>query len=96
MTSSLRTHVTNTTNPEEPSGKIPSSDDGAAKHTIQRIMDHEPQEDGTHSYLIRCYGYTADDDTLELIGHLPRSKVVQYFKSKMLPMPPDIFKARVC
>lgn len=65
------------------------------EYTIDKIVDHETNEDGSIVYRVRWYSYGPDDDTLEPIGHLPRSKVVQYHRAKKLKNPSNLDQARV-
>lgn len=61
-----------------------------AEYTIQKIVDQEPQDDDTNLYRVRWYSYGEDENTLKPTRNLPRSKVVQYYRAKMLPNPQDL------
>ena len=63
---------------------------GHDRYTIHRILEHENLHDGRNAYRVRWYGYSAEEDTWEPIHHLPRNKVLQYCRSKGLPIPEDI------
>ena len=60
---------------------------------IQALCGHEIAQDGTTWYRIRWFGYGPEDDTLQPIGDLPRSKVVQYHSQRGLQLPRDINQA---
>ena len=68
---------------------------------VDRIVSHGINEDAEHptarvgdtTYRVRWYGFGAEEDTFEPIHHLPRNKLVSYYKRKKLALPVDIHKA---
>ncbi len=68
------------------------------EYVIDRILGHDVNNDNDHPtarvgetvYRIRWYGHDEDEDTFEPIHHLPRNKLVSYYRQKQLPLPPDI------
>ena len=48
---------------------------------------------GEPLYRVRWYGFQEDDDTWEPTKHLPRSKIVSYYKAKKQPIPTNIDQA---
>lgn len=83
---------TSTVKLKEPTSAITKD---VAEYTIHKIVDHEPLENGTKLYRIRLYYFGEEDDTLEPIGNLPRSKVVQNYRPKKLKPPRDLSESRV-
>ena len=68
--------------------------DRIVSHGINDDADHPSADVGETTYRIRWYGYSAKDDTYEPIRHLPRNKVVSYYKRKKLPVPNNIEEAQ--
>ena len=68
--------------------------DRIVSHGINDDTDHPSADVGETTYRIRWYGYSAKDDTYEPIRHLPRNKVVSYYKRKKLPVPNNIEEAQ--
>ena len=72
------------------------------EYVVDRIVDHRVNEDGDHPtaavgatvYRTRWYGYSPSDDTWEPIEHLPRNKLVSYFKKKRVAIPSNIGEAQ--
>lgn len=60
------------------------STEDVAEYKIHKIVDQEPQEDEKTLYRIRWYSFGEKDDTIEMIEHLPRGKVIQYHLEKRL------------
>ena len=60
---------------------------------IDRLVAHRIAEDGTTLYQIRWYGYSQNDDTIQPIGDIPRSKVVEYCRRRRLELPHDLENA---
>ncbi|MEM9094861.1 MAG: chromo domain-containing protein [Pseudomonadota bacterium] len=88
----------------DPTGLPKGNDnDDEDEYVIDRIVSHGINEDNNHPsakpgetvYRVRWYGYSASDDTYEPIRHLPRNKVVSYYKRKRLALPTDIGKAQL-
>ena len=57
---------------------------------FDHLVGQETANDGTTWYRIRWYGYTPDEDTLQPIGDIPRSKILQYCRRNRLDFPLDI------
>lgn len=57
---------------------------------LESIVSHMAGPDGKRYYRIRWYGYTPEEDTYEPIEHIPRSKVIAYYRRKRLALPPDL------
>ncbi len=64
-------------------------------HLINGDEEHPHAKKGERLYRIRWYGYTSKDDTYEPIQHLPRSKVISYYRRKKAKIPPDIDRTMV-
>ena len=68
---------------------------------MDKVVSHGTNEDPHHptakvgetTYRVRWYGYGPDEDTFEPIRHLPRNKVVSYYKRRKLSLPEDIQEA---
>ena len=75
--------------------------DTDGQYVMEKIFNHDVNEDESHPhakvgeilYRIRWYGYEAKDDTLEPINHLPRSKLLSYYRRRKLPLPTDLHRA---
>ena len=67
--------------------------DDIISHMVNKSRRHQYANKGETLYRVRWYGFEADDDTWEPIKHLPRSKVLSYFRRKDLEIPEDIDKA---
>ena len=67
--------------------------DDIISHMVNKSRRHQYANKGETLYRVRWYGFEADDDTWEPIKHLPRSKVLSYFRRKDLEIPEDINKA---
>lgn len=65
----------------------PTGSGNGSQYTVHKFVTHEPQDDGTTLYLIKWYVFGEEKDTLEPLKKLPRTKVVQYEKSKRLKHP---------
>ena len=71
------------------------------EYVVDRIISHGINQDENHpsakvgetTYRIRWYGYKPSDDTWEPIHHLPRNKVVSYYKRKKIRLPSNINEA---
>lgn len=63
------------------------------EYVMDHIVDHDTVN-GEVLHRIRWYGYGPQDDTWEPINHLPRNRVIQYYKRKRLEIPSTIGKAR--
>ena len=69
--------------------------------TIEKVVNHKRNWSREHQYAkygetlfrIRWYGYAASADTWEPIRHLPRSKVISYFKRRKIPLPDNLDNA---
>ena len=80
-----------------------NSKEEAEEYVIDNIVSHGINEDSKHpsaklgetTYRVRWHGYSPSDDTYELIHHLPRNKVVSYYKKKKLQLPSDLDKAQL-
>ena len=59
-------------------------------HRKNRSKRHKHAEVGETLFRIRWYGFGPTEDTWEPIAHIPRSKVVGYFKRKKLPLPDNL------
>ncbi len=72
------------------------------EYVMERIVSHGINEDPEHptakvgetTYQIRWYGVDKDGDTYEPIQHIPRNKVVSYYRRKQLPLPDNINSAQ--
>ena len=78
-------------------------DDDLTEYVIDRIVSHRKNEDTKHPtaklgetlYRVRWYGYDKSDDTFEPIKHLPRNKVVSYYKKIRKKVPDTINEAQL-
>jgi len=64
--------------------------EGIISHGTNEDKDHPSADVGETTYRVRWYGYSSKDDTYEPIRHLPRNKVISYYKRKKLPIPENI------
>ena len=66
--------------------------------TIEKFVNHKRNLSRKHRFAkygetlfrVRWYGYAASADTWEPIRHLPRSKVIGYFKRRKIPLPDNL------
>ena len=66
--------------------------------TVEKVVDNKRNRSRKYRYakygetLFRViwYGYAASADTWEPIRHLPRSKVISYFKRRKIPLPDNL------
>lgn len=72
-------------------------DEDDEKFVLNRIITHRVNKDKRHKYpklnrniyRVRQYGYSPSEDTSETVEHLPRSKLLQYFKRNNLSSPSE-------
>ena len=57
--------------------------------------EHPSAQVGETTYRVRWYGQDAKGDTFEPIRHIPRNKVISYYKRKKLSLPDDIDQAQM-
>ncbi|CAN8071820.1 unnamed protein product [Agarophyton chilense] len=62
---------------------------------IDRIVPHIYTPEGEVRYQVRWYGFSPDEDTVEPIEHLPRSKVLSYHRRARVTLPPNLDRAQV-
>ena len=67
--------------------------DKVVSHSVNTDTQHPTAAVGETTYRVRWYGYGPDEDTFEPIRHLPRNKVVSYYKRRKLSLPVDIHEA---
>jgi Chromo (CHRromatin Organisation MOdifier) domain len=64
-----------------PTGNDPSpTGNDSLEFVIDKIVGLRKADDGTWSYKVRWYGYTAADDTWEPAYHLPGNMVRRYHR----------------
>ena len=104
VTTRSPTATTETTNGNPVEDKDSSEEeDDIAEYVIDRIVSHRRNEDAEHPtakfgetvYRVRWYGYDKSDDTFEPIRHLPRNKVVSYYKKIRKELPENINQAQL-
>lgn len=67
-------------------------------YVVDRVVAHGVCDDASHPsaklgetiFRTRWYGFDSSQDTWEPITHLPRGKVLSYFRRKKLPVPENI------
>ena len=64
--------------------------DSIVAHKVNKSRRHRFAKHGENLYQVRWYGFNANDDTWEPVKHLPRSKVLTYFRQKGLEAPRNI------
>lgn len=67
--------------------------DKANDHRINRSRLNRYTKVGELLYRVRWLGSEAGDDTCDPTNHLPRSKVLSYYKSKKMPALDTIYQA---
>lgn len=77
-----------TANADEPKRRVLPDE-----YVIESIRHHGTTEDGELVHKVRWYGFNDADDTWEPLAHSPRSKVLQYYRRKCLPLPKGIEQA---
>lgn len=88
--------------PEQPPSKGATEAEEPQEFVMERIIGHGRNEDTEHpsaqvgetTYRIRWYGFDREHDTFEPIRHIPRSKVVSYYKRIKRPPPENIDDAQ--
>ena len=89
---------------DQPQPTVPTdSNDGTlpGEYVIDKVVSHGVNTDPQHptaavgetTYRVRWYDYGPDEATFEPIRHLPRNKVVSYYKRRKLSLPEDIHEA---
>ena len=63
------------------------------EYVVDHITDHGFSRNGRLVFGVRWYGFTSEEETYELMEHLPRSKVIQYYKRKRVPQFKTLNKA---
>jgi Chromo (CHRromatin Organisation MOdifier) domain len=58
------------------------------EYVIERLRGAKQLPDGSYLYLVKWYGYSADESTWEPGQHLPEEMVRRYHKRTKLPYPP--------
>ena len=74
------------------------TEDEHEEFVIDKIITHRVNKNKKHKYAklnrnlyrVRWYGYLPSADTWEPVEHLPRSKVLQYFKRMKLSVPHEV------
>ena len=69
----------------EKENEVPTEEfviDKIVNHKINRSRRHRYAKAGEPLYLVRWYGFEEEDDTWEPTKHLPRSKIVSYYRAK--------------
>ena len=73
------------------------------EYVIERVVSHGINEDPDHptasvgetTYQVRWYGLDRDGDTYEPIRHIPRNKIVSYYKRIKEPLPENLDQAQL-
>jgi len=73
------------------------------EYVLERVISHGTNEDPDHptasvgetTYQIRWFGCDKNDDTYEPIRHIPRNKIVSYYKRIKQPLPGNINEAQM-
>ena len=63
------------------------------EYVIDRLVDHYHRDDGSLWFRIRWYGYPPEDDTVQPIADIPRSKIVTYCNRRKFALPDAIDEA---
>ena len=67
--------------------------DSIVDDKVNKSRRHRYAKYGETLYRVRWYDCGPEEDTWEPIRHLPRSKVLSYFRRKKRSIPTDIHKA---
>lgn len=62
-------------------------------HRVNKTKNHPTTRKGQTLYRVRSYDYSINDDSWEVIENLPRRKVLNYHRLKILQPFDDIDKA---
>lgn len=81
----------NRMNPKLPSGRNRMSDSDTVQAVIDKIIEYDPEG---NIFKVQWYGYSVDSRTFEPPGHLPYSKMVQYFRRKRENFPCHIHELK--
>ena len=69
--------------------------DKIISHGINEDPDHPSATVGETTYQVRWYGQNCDGDTYEPIRHIPRNKIVSYYKRIKQPLPDNLDQAQL-
>lgn len=61
-------------------------------HNMNKSQSHRYMKQGQNLYRVRLYRYKPDEYKWEPIMHLPRRKVLSYWKRNIIAIPDDIVK----
>ena len=64
-------------------------------HGTNEDPDHPTASVGEPTYKVRWYSQDRDGDTYELIRHIPRNKIVSYYKRIKEPLPENLDQAQM-
>lgn len=65
------------------------------RYKIDKLVEHETQQDGSEIHRIRWYAYESNDDTWDPMKHVTRTKIMKYWIQKNIPLPNQVQLAEI-